>query len=240
MMLSAPLYLLKRRARLLSRKRNIPLHQALNMIAVEEGYNDWSLLVMKQAETLSADGLFRQLRPGDMVLLGARPGQGKTLLSLELLISAVESGKQGVFFTLEYTEQDVLQRLKKLRPEWQSSNDLFVFDGSDAISADYIIARMAAAPHGAYIVIDYLQILDQRRDKPDLAEQVAALKSFAQQKDFILIFISQIDRFYDPVKKPCPDMHDIRLPNPLELTFFNKMCFVQGDKIRLSRFGQSG
>ncbi len=92
MMLSAPLYLLKRRARLLSRKRNIPLHQALNMIAVEEGYNDWSLLVMKQAETLSADSLFRQLRPGDMVLLGARPGQGKTLLSLELLISAVESG----------------------------------------------------------------------------------------------------------------------------------------------------
>ena len=235
MKLSAPLYVLKRKARLLSRKNNVPLHEALDHIASEQGYSSWSLLISKQAGTLSADELFRQLMPGDMVLLGARPGQGKTLLSLELLMRGVDQGNHGAFFTLEYTEQDVRERLKRIRPEWEYSPKLLVFDTSDAVSADYIMTRMDAAPYGTLIVIDYLQVLDQRRDKPALMEQVAALKKFAEKKGAILIFISQIDRFFNPSLKPYPDMHDIRLPNPLDLSLFNKMCFVQGGTIQMNQ-----
>lgn len=239
MKLSAPLYILKRKARLLSRKDNIALHEALNQIASEEGYSSWSLLIAKQTGTLSADELFWQLKPGDMVLLGARPGQGKTLLSLKLLTRGIDHGNHGAFFTLEYTEQGVLERLKRIRPEWDVRSKLLVFDTSDAISADYIMTQMDAVPFGALIVIDYLQLLDQRRDKPALTEQVAALKKFAEKKGLILIFISQIDRFYNPVLKPYPDVHDIRLPNPLDLSLFNKMCFVQNGNIQMSRVKES-
>ena len=235
MKLSAPLYVLKRKARLLSRNNNIPLHEALDQIASEQGYCNWSLLISKQAGTLSADELFRQLKPGDMVLLGARPGQGKTLLSLELLIRGVDQGNHGAFFTLEYTEQEIRERLKRIRPEWECSPKLLVFDTSDAVSADYIMTRMDAAPYGTLIVIDYLQLLDQQRDKPALMEQVSALKKFAEKNGAILIFISQIDRLFNPSQKPYPDMHDIRLPNPLDLSLFNKMCFVQGGTIQMNQ-----
>lgn len=235
MKLSAPLYILKRKAKLLSRKDKIPLYEALDQVASGEGYSSWSLLITKQTGTLSAEALFRQLKAGDMVLLGARPGQGKTLLSLELLTRGIDQGNHGAFFTLEYTEQDVLERLKRVRPEWDVRSKLLVFDMSDAISADYIMAQMDVVPFGTLIVIDYLQLLDQRRDKPALTEQVAALKKFAKKKGLILIFISQIDRLYNPALKPYPDMQDIRLPNPLDLSLFNKMCFVQNGNIQMSR-----
>ena len=45
MRLSAPVYQLKRKARLLSRTDNIPLHEALDRIAVREGFAAWSLLL---------------------------------------------------------------------------------------------------------------------------------------------------------------------------------------------------
>lgn len=228
MKLSAPLYILKRKARLLSRKDDIPLHEALDQTASGEGYSSWSLIIAKQAGILSAEALFRQLKAGDMLLLGACPGQGKTLFSLELLTRGVDYGNHGAFFTLEYTDQDVLEHLKRIRPEWDVRSKQLVFDTSDAISADYIMTQMDAVPFGTLIVIDYLQLLDQRCDKPALTEQVVALKKFAEKKGLILIFISQIDRFYNPVLKPYPDMKDIRLPNPLDLALFNKMCFVQG------------
>ena len=47
MKLSAPIYQLKRRAKLLSRTDTIPLHQALDRIAQEEGFTAWSLLASR-------------------------------------------------------------------------------------------------------------------------------------------------------------------------------------------------
>ena len=45
MNLSAPINELKRKAKLLRRSEDIPLNQALNRIAKEEGYTSWSLLI---------------------------------------------------------------------------------------------------------------------------------------------------------------------------------------------------
>jgi hypothetical protein len=44
MKLSAPIYHLKRKAKLLSPEENIPLHEALDRIASQEGFGGWSLL----------------------------------------------------------------------------------------------------------------------------------------------------------------------------------------------------
>ena len=81
MKLSAPIYALKREAKALSRQENIPLHAALDRIAVREGFSAWSLLATKAASKLGPEDLFASLEPGDMLLLGARPGQGKTMMS---------------------------------------------------------------------------------------------------------------------------------------------------------------
>ena len=232
MILSAPVYHLKRQARLLSREAKIPLHQALDRIAAQEGFASWSLLAAKLSETAPASRLFAQLAPGDLVLVGARPGHGKTLMSLELAVEAMKSGHRSVFFTLEYTQRDVLDRFRAIGVEPARFNGLFEFDTSDAISADYIVRILRSAPRGTLAVIDYLQLLDQRRENPGLMEQVRTLKAFARDSGVILVFISQIDRSYDPAKKPVPDISDVRLPNPLDLSLFDKACFLNEGEIR--------
>jgi replicative DNA helicase len=228
MRLSAPIYHLKRKAKRLSREEGIPLHDALDRVATTEGFSAWSMLAAKAAAATPANRLFPQFQPGDLVLVGARPGQGKTLMSLELAVEAMRSGSRAAFFSLEYT----LGRLRAIGVDPAQFADMFEVDCSDAISADYVVKQMAAAPRGTIVVIDYLQLLDQRRENPDLTVQVRALKSFARDKGLIVVFISQIDRSYDPSVKPCPDLGDVRLPNPLDLKLFDNMCFLNNSEVQ--------
>jgi len=232
MKLSAPLYHLKRKAKLLSRAENIPLHEALDCMARQEGFGGWSLLAAKAAAAPPAAKLFARLAPGDLVLVGARPGQGKTLMGLELAVQAMRSGSRGVFFTLEYTERDMLDRFHAIGVAREDFADRFEFDSSDEISSDYIVQRLATAPRGTLVVVDYLQLLDQKRDNPELMVQVRSLQSFARERGLIFVFISQIDRSYDPLKKPCPDLEDVRLPNPLDLGLFTKTCFLNDGEVQ--------
>jgi hypothetical protein len=77
MKLSAPHYYLKRKARLLSRAKDIPLHQALDHMAAREGFASWSLLAAESSKTLSPHDLFTRLNPADLMLIGARPGHAR-------------------------------------------------------------------------------------------------------------------------------------------------------------------
>ena len=232
MNLSAPIHQLKRKARLMSRAERIPLHAALDRIAVEEGYRSWSLLAAKQPGMTSVRALWPLLEPGDLVLIAGRPGQGKTLASLALLAEAMRAGRRGVFLTLEYTQADVLSRLRAINIEPGEFAGLFDCDCSDAINANYIVARLAEAPRGTVAVIDYLQLLDQRRDTPELALQVSMLKAFARERGLILVFLSQVDRSYEEAGRPFPEIADVRLPNPLDLSLFDKTCFVNRGEAR--------
>ncbi|GJL80521.1 MAG: hypothetical protein DHS20C01_01550 [marine bacterium B5-7] len=174
------------------------------------------------------------MNPGDLVLLGARPGHGKTLMSLELVVEAVKSGRRGWFFSLEYNEIDVRNRLKAIDGNSTIFSDRCKFDCSDAISADYIIDQLALSPRGTVVVIDYLQLLDQKRENPELMVQVRTLKRFACDRGLIIVFVSQIDRSYDPSARLCPDISDVRLPNPLDLMLFNKTCFLNNGEVRIT------
>jgi hypothetical protein len=226
MQISAPVHRLKRKAKLLSRKEKIPRHEALDRIALQEGFGGWSLLAARVSAAAPAGKLFARLAPGDLVLVGTRPGQGKTLMSFALAVEAMRSGNRSVFYTLEYTEKNVLDLFNTRGLERAKFDGLFEFDNSDDISADYIVRRLAAAPRGTLVVVDYLQLLDQKRENPELMLQVRALHSFARERGLIFVFISQIDRSYDPLMKPFPDLEDVRLPNPLDPRLFTKACFL--------------
>ena len=233
MRLSAPIYHLKRRAKLLSREQKIPLHEALDRIATEEGFHHCSLLSARAATTTAAAKLFAQLRPGDIALIGARPGHGKTLMGVEILVEAMKAGHRAAFFTLEFTEKDVSDLFRSIGVDMATFDGHLDLDTSDTVSADSIMKRLVAAPAGTTVVIDYLQLLDQQRHKPALADQVQALRAFARDKGVVVIFLSQIDRSYDSSSKPCPDIEDLRLPNPLDVKVFSKTCFLHEGTVRL-------
>lgn len=226
MKFSLPIFLLKRRAKLISRDSNKPLFEALDQVAREEGFSSWSLLASSVPSSPSVDQILAKLTPGDLVLLGARPGQGKTLLGLELAVRAVGQGRPGFVFTLEDTEAQIMARLLALGVEPDSLGGKFHVDTSDDICAKHIVDRLRGVPSGTVAVIDYLQILDQKRENPGLADQLETLRAFAQGTGVILVFISQIDRAFEGRAAVVPRLVDVRLPNPVGFGVFSKTCFL--------------
>ncbi len=68
------------------------------MIGVPTGFKD-------------ADNLFHGFRPGDLVILAARPGVGKTAFALNLAVNAAKSGTAVAFFSLEMSASQLTQRI---------------------------------------------------------------------------------------------------------------------------------
>lgn len=232
MRISVPIYRLKRQAKRLARSEKITHSEALDRVARNEGFGTWSLLAARMSNLGPATKLYGRLTAGDLVLVAARPGHGKTLMCLELALEAMKDGNRSFFFSLDYTESDVRGRFEALGADWLGYRDRFAFDGSDAFDAAHIIGKLTDAAPGTLVVVDYLQLLDQRRASPELTAQIQALRRFAQACGLIILFISQVDRSYDSSVKAFPDLRDIRLPNPLDLTLFDKACFLNNREVR--------
>src|SRR3546814_178602 len=113
MKLSAPIFRLKRQAKLLSRETNAPLHASLDEVAKREGYRGWSHLASSSSHDRSAPKLLAHFVAGDLVLLGARPGHGKTLQSEEHT-SELQSLMR-ISYAVFCLKQKKYQQLNKLR-----------------------------------------------------------------------------------------------------------------------------
>ncbi|MEP4198197.1 MAG: DNA helicase [Aliishimia sp.] len=233
MRLSSPIYKLKRQAKMLARDNDIRLHEALNQIATKEGFKDWSHLASNYSKTTPAKEIMRQMSSGDMVLIGARPGHGKTLLGLELTALAEKINRKGYVFTLDYNETDVWDRFEKLGFDPKKFDRPVVVDTSDNICAAHIIKCLNNTPSDALVVVDYLQLLDQKRSNPPLNDQVNSLKKFASESGAIVVMISQIDRAFELSSGGLPSINDIRLPNPVDLSIFDKKCFLHDGEIQI-------
>jgi replicative DNA helicase len=233
MKLSAPIFQLKRRAKLVARNNDIPLHEALDQVARHEGFETWSLLSSRIGDVPLSEKILSKLDDGDLLLVAGRPGHGKTALGIRILIDAAREGRRSVFFTLEFTEQQAKKNIRALAENTRGLDDKIEIVTSDEISADYVIRHLSTAESGTVGVVDYLQILDQQRSKPALSDQILALGSFAKKTGVVLGFISQIDRSFDPESKCLPDIRDIRLPNLVDLRLFDKACFLHNGEARL-------
>jgi replicative DNA helicase len=233
MKLSAPVFQLKRRAKLMARDGNLALHEALDRIAREEGFARWSLLSSQVATGPLSKTILSRLDDGDLLLMAGRPGHGKTTLGLQLLLDAARDGRKTVFFTLELAEQQARKHIRSLDDGPHSRGEAVEIVTLDEISADYIVRYLSGYDRGTVAVIDYLQILDQQRSKPALSDQVMALGDFAGKTGVIFAFISQVDRSFDPESKRLPDIKDIRLPNLVDLGLFTKACFLHDGEAQL-------
>ncbi|MDG9669196.1 DNA helicase [Hahella sp. CR1] len=234
MKLTAPVHVLKGKAKALKRAQSLTMTEALDQIARAEGFSSWSLLQSK-VKTLTpqtTEELLDYLHPGDLLLIGARPGLGKTTLALQLVLQAIKEGRQCFFFSLEYSKTALIEKLSTLDRQFEPDHPLLKLDMSDEISSDYIVKQTKDwVTEGSLIAVDYLQLLDQNRNKPPLQQQIEELKSYARAKKCILVFISQIDRRFDEDERAIPTIKDVRLPNPLDMGLFNKSVFVRNGQI---------
>lgn len=226
MRLSAPIYHLKRQAKAHARIANIPLHRALDSIAQTEGYQTWSHLASSYEKQNPVHRVYAALQPGDVMLLAARPRQGKTLLGLELAIEAYRDGNSSTFFTLDYTQEDVRACFTSLGVADALAQQAVSIDTSDEICADYIAAHLSRQEGTSFAVVDYLQLLDQKRSDPPLGDQLCTLAKCARATGAIVVLLAQIDRTFDAAARELPDWSDLRLPNPVDLAPVRKACFL--------------
>lgn len=187
-------------------------------------------LAARKDDLTGVDTGFRDLneltggfQPTDLFILAARPGMGKTALSIAFAIAAAKAGVPVGFFSLEMSkgqlidrmissEADVdLQRLR--RPKRLSSDDwlritstsfdkLPVFiDDEPAIRIGLFQAKARAMKRRhdvGLIVADYLQLI-QANEKGIIREQQVSqvtqgLKATAKELDVPIIALSQLNR----------------------------------------------
>lgn len=233
MKLSAPIYVLKQRAKAASRRQDIRLHAALDDTARDEGYASWSHLAASWQRHEAGRRLYAALSPGDLVLVGSRPGQGKTLLGVGLAVAALSAGHRAALFTLASTPREVDALFVAVGRRLDDFGPACVVDTADDISAPHIVQRAEGLPPASLIVVDYLQLLDQKRARPPLDEQLHLLKALALDKRLVVVCLSQISRQFEQSSRPLPTLADVLLPNPADLSVFDKSCFLHQGRMTL-------
>lgn len=149
------------------------------------------------------DDLFHGFRGGDLVILAARPGVGKTAFALNLATSAAKLGATVAFLSLEMSASQLVQRvlasearvsLSKLRAgqvqdaDWaaiiEASSNLsklkIEFDDTPALSILELRAKARRELRDAekgLIIVDYLQLMQppQARRDGNRAVEVAEI-----------------------------------------------------------------
>ena len=94
-------------------------------------------------------------------------------------------------------------------------------------------------PKGGLAVVDYMQLLDQRRSTPPLEAQLRDLKAHAAASGGTIVLISQIDRHFDGSDAQMPTRKDIRLPNPADLSMIDTFCFLHDGMLRFEATSQA-
>jgi replicative DNA helicase len=241
MRLSAPIYKLKRNARMLARKMGVPLGEALDRIAVGEGLRNWSHLVSQWSAAKPAGKLLPRLEGGNLILLGARPGHGKTMLGVELAIEAARQHDASSFFSLQDNDSELRSRFGESGSEPDGQATPILLDTSDCIDAEHIAEQFSKQPvdvspsaaQGRLVVLDYLQLLSGNDRGRHINAQLAALRDLARSANARIVLLSQIKRSFDPAGGALPGMADLRLGDVMDRSLFDQAIFMHDGRIAL-------
>ncbi len=170
------------------------------------------------------DRMITGLNKSDLIILGARPGMGKTSFALNIARNvAVNSGKTVCFFSLEMSRDQLAQRLlsseaaiksEKLRTgdlqpeEWtrlqqaggQLSKTELYLDETPGITVAEMMAKLRRMKKCDLVIIDYLGLVasDAKNKNENRVQQVSeitrSLKIMAKELKIPVIACAQLSR----------------------------------------------
>jgi replicative DNA helicase len=175
------------------------------------------------------DSITNGAEPGELVLIAARPGVGKTGLGMEWAYNAIKQGIQTDFYSLEMPRVQLMKRVlarstdanmkslfsrKISEEEWKSLTDitpklsllpLTVMD-DPYMTVSKVRANSITTRNLGLIVIDYIQLMkaDKRFDKrtDEVGDISMALKRLAKELGVPIVALSQLNREVLETEKP--------------------------------------
>ena len=207
-------------------KGGIKMRNAIKIYSIKEAIRESNNQSAEKVIPTGFDGIDRLLngglRPGTLNVIAARPGMGKTVLSLQTANNIAGAGNRVVFFSCEETAADAAKRMVCLRAgvsrrEYYQGNrhaavrsaeeelsklDLRIVSGADSVTEIYEALESIEKPDAVFI--DFLQLIDPgvrvalRKAKFDpysAAERTAfRLKQLAREYDIPIVLTSQLSR----------------------------------------------
>ncbi len=186
----------------------------------------------------SLDDVLQGLRPGELVLIGARPSVGKSALATTILGNVVRAGRSAMLFSLEVDREQVVRnliaghadidafllrrgdleeeeiaRVRDFGNEFQTAR--VEIDDNPAATVERIRARAKSiAGHAGLdlVIVDYLQLVKSPRAETrnlEVAELSRGLKLLARELRIPVVALSQLNRG--------PESRDDRMPRLSEL-----------------------
>ena len=192
------------------------------------------------------DRMLIQMGKGDLVIVGARPGMGKTSFALNIATNvAKSSGKAVAIFSLEMSGEQLVTRIissealvdshdlrtGQLKPEdWDNIADVIsslsgceiYIDDTSAITASDMKAKLRRLPNLGLVVIDYIGLMQSTSNTDNRAQQVGEisrnLKVMAKDFGIPIVCCAQLNRGTEsrPGAGKRPTLADLRDSGSIE------------------------
>lgn len=210
-------------------------------------------LYLHQGETIGVptgfrdlDNLLSGLHPSELVILAARPSQGKTTLAMNIVAHAAMSGYPVGVFSLEMSRDQLAMRLlaaearlnqQRLRTgmlaedDWPRLTDAIgrlselpvYIDDTPNLSIMEVRARarrMKAEHNIGLLVLDYLQLMHTRgraeSRQQEISEISRSLKALARELKVPVLALSQLSRAVEQRQDRRPQLSDLRESGAIE------------------------
>jgi replicative DNA helicase len=192
------------------------------------------------------DELTLGLQAGELFIIAARPGMGKTALAIGIAHHVAQEGTPVFFFSAEMPSETLMIRMfsgatgidsHQLRrgslfgSSWASlaraaesigSIPLFIDDGSDLTPTELrATARRLKGEHGiGLLVVDYMQLMKANgryeTREREVAEISRTLKGIARELNIPVIGLSQLNRKIEDRPNKTPQLSDLRESGAIE------------------------
>lgn len=207
------------------------------------------------------DKLLTGFHPSELIVLAARPSQGKTTLALNMATAAAHQGSGVGFFSLEMSAEQLAMRLlcseagvptDRIRSGFLTDQDwpnisralgllsevnLFIDDTPNIALMDLRArARRMKAECGIdFVIVDYLQLMHTRgraeSRQQEIAEISRSLKALARELEVPVLALSQLSRAVESRENRRPQLSDLRESGAIEQDADVVMFIYQDPKL---------
>lgn len=179
------------------------------------------------------DEMIGGVMPGELVVIGARPSMGKTLVGLQWLDESSRRGIPGLIISEEMSAASLATRsLSGITDipsdRWRDDPDrleretreyfahrapvLIAEKCATAAGAERAIARAVQSDGVRIVAVDYVQLLAGQGDSKEqrVADVSARMKAAAMRHDIVVLMLAQLNRQIETRQNAVPQLSDLR------------------------------